>query len=551
MSEWAPIVLIALLVVPLVGAAVTAIFGARSQSAARAIALGFVCLNFALTTALSGQAVDDLIDRAERPVTRADAVTFHPLYETKLDLMALGANPSSAKSVIRFHIGLDGINLWLVVLTSLLMIPSVLVSWNAISERANEFYAWLLVLQVAMTGVFLAFDVVLFYVFFELTLVPLYFLIGIWGGPMRREAARKFFLFTLAGSLITLLGVIGVILVCYHNVAPASGGSRLTFAIPELITQVQYLVSRPGSGYGLSLQIAILLALSLGFAVKVPLFPLHTWLPLAHTEAPTAGSVLLAGVLLKLGTFGFLRLAWPLAPDAVLSVGVPLLGTLACIGIIYGAFCAFAQRDIKKLVAYSSVSHLGFCVLGLVALNRAGLTGALLQMVNHGLSTGGLFLLVGMIYERYHTRMMDDYGGMAARLKIYSAFMVFICLTSVGMPGLNGFVGEMLVLAGVYDLKAPGGFGPTFAVVVAIGIVLGAWYLFTMLMRVFFGPLREPEHLGEAITDLNGRELVAILFVAIPCLLLGLFPQPVIEATRGDIGVVARIAQQAQERAQK
>jgi NADH-quinone oxidoreductase subunit M len=550
MSEWAPIVLIALLAVPLVGAAVTAIFGARSQSTARAIALGFVCLNFALTVALSGQAVDDLIDRAERPVAPADAVTFHPLYETKLDLMTLGAN-ASAKSVIRFHIGLDGINLWLVMLTSLLMIPSVLVSWNAVSERANEFYAWLLVLQVAMTGVFLAFDVVLFYVFFELTLVPLYFLIGIWGGPMRREAARKFFLFTLAGSLITLLGVIGVILVCYHNVAPASGGSRLTFAIPELVTQVQYLVSRPGSGYGLSLQIAILLALSLGFAVKVPLFPLHTWLPLAHTEAPTAGSVLLAGVLLKLGTYGFLRLAWPLAPDAVLAVGVPLLGTLACIGIIYGAFCAFAQRDIKKLVAYSSVSHLGFCVLGLVALNRAGLTGALLQMVNHGLSTGGLFLLVGMIYERYHTRMMDDYSGMAARLKVYSAFMVFICLTSVGIPGLNGFVGEMLVLAGVYDLKVPGGLGPTFAVVVAIGIVLGAWYLFTMLMRVFFGPLREPEHHGEAITDLNGRELVAILFVAIPCLLLGLFPQPVIEATRGDIGVVARIAQQAQERAQK
>jgi NADH-quinone oxidoreductase subunit M len=551
MNEWASIVLIALLVVPLVGAAVTAIFGARSQSAARALALGFVCLNFALTAALSGQAVDDLIDRAERPVPPADAVTFHPLYETKLDLMALGANASPAKSVIRFHIGLDGINLWLVLLTSLLMIPSVLVSWNAIHERANEFYAWLLVLQVAMTGVFLAFDVVLFYVFFELTLIPLYFLIGIWGGPMRREAARKFFLFTLAGSLITLLGVIGVILVCYHNVAPASGGSRLTFAIPELITQVQYLVSRPGSGYGLSLQIAILLALSLGFAVKVPLFPLHTWLPLAHTEAPTAGSVLLAGVLLKLGTYGFLRLAWPLAPDAVVAIGVPLLGTLACIGIIYGAFCAFAQRDIKKLVAYSSVSHLGFCVLGLVALNRAGLTGALLQMVNHGLSTGGLFLLVGMIYDRYHTRMMDDYSGMAARLRIYSAFMVFICLTSVGMPGLNGFVGEMLVLAGVYDLKHPGGWGPTFAVVVAIGIVLGAWYLFTMLMRVFFGPLREPESHGETITDLNGRELSAILLVAIPCLLLGLFPQPVIEATRGDIGVVARIAQQAQERAAK
>jgi NADH-quinone oxidoreductase subunit M len=552
MTEWAPFILVALLVVPLVGAVVTAVFGKRSHTAARGLAFGFVCLNFVLTAALSGQAVDDLIDRADRPLSAADAVTFHPLYETKIDLLALGPQSSAAPhSVIRFDIGLDGLNLWLVVLTSLLMIPSVLISWNAIRDRANEFYAWLLILQVAMTGVFLAFDVVLFYVFFELTLVPLYFLIGIWGGPMRREAARKFFLFTLTGSLITLLGVIGVILVCYHNVAPASGGSRLTFAIPELITQVQYLVSRPGSGYGLSLQIAIFLAMSLGFAVKVPLFPLHTWLPLAHVEAPTAGSVLLAGVLLKLGTYGFLRLAWPLAPDAVLAVGVPLLGTLACIGIIYGALCAFAQRDIKKLVAYSSVSHLGFCVLGLVALNRAGLTGALLQMVNHGLSTGGLFLLVGMIYERYHTRMISDYGGMAARLKIYSAFMVFICLTSVGMPGLNGFVGEMLVLAGVYDLRDLGGWGSTFAVVVAIGIVLGAWYLFTMLMNVFFGPLREPEHHGEPITDLNQRELATILLVAIPCLLLGLFPQPVIEATRGDIAVVARIADQAHRRAQK
>jgi NADH-quinone oxidoreductase subunit M len=375
--------------------------------------------------------------------------------------------------------------------------------------------------------------------------------IGIWGGPMRREAARKFFLFTFTGSLITLLGTIGVILVCYHNVAPASGGSRLTFSIPELVTQVQYLVSRPGSGYTLGLQVAIFLALSLGFAVKVPLFPLHTWLPLAHVEAPTAGSVLLAGVLLKLGTYGFLRLAWPLAPDAVLAVGVPLLGTLASIGIVYGALCAFAQPDIKKLVAYSSVSHLGVCVLGLVALNVAGLTGSLLQMINHGLSTGGLFLLVGMIYERYHTRMMADYGGMAARLRVYSAFMVFICLTSVGLPGLNGFVGEMLVLAGVYDLKGASASGITFAVVIAAGIVLGAWYLFTMLMRVFFGPVHEPHHNGEAVADLDGRELATILFVAIPCVVIGLFPQPVIESTKGDIEVVARIAEQAHIRAQK
>jgi NADH-quinone oxidoreductase subunit M len=291
------------------------------------------------------------------------------------------------------------------------------------------------------------------------------------------------------------------------------------------------------------------LALSLGFAVKVPLFPLHTWLPLAHVEAPTAGSVLLAGVLLKLGTYGFLRLAIPLAPDAALAVGVPLLGTLAAIGIIYGALCAFAQPDIKKLVAYSSVSHLGFCVLGLVALNETGLMGALLQMINHGLSTGGLFLLVGMLYERYHTRMIDDYGGMAARLKVLSVCMVFICLTSVGIPGLNGFVGEMLILAGVYDMDHPTVSGATFAAVIAAGIVLGAWYLFTMLMRVFFGPLHEPHHDGGEVADLDGRERAAILHVAIPCLVLGSFPQPVIETAKGDIAIVAWIADQARARA--
>jgi NADH-quinone oxidoreductase subunit M len=475
---------------------------------------------------------------------RSPAVdTFRPEYATIVDLLPLGGDGSSA---IQFFIGLDGLNIWLVALTSVLMVPSVLIGWESVQERTNEYYAWLLLLQTAMTGVFLSFDLILFYVFFELTLVPLYFLIGIWGGSMRREAARKFFLFTLTGSLITLLGAIAVVLICEQH-----GGGRLTFAIPDLVRTVQGFLKgeHAESFYGPQVQKLIFLGMALGFAIKVPVFPLHTWLPLAHTEAPTAGSVLLAGVLLKLGTYGFLRLCIPLTPDAALAVGVPLIGSLAAIGVIYGALCAYAQTDIKKLVAYSSVSHMGFCVLGLFALNVAGLSGAVLQMINHGLSTGGLFLLVGMLYDRYHTRQMADYSGMAARLKLLSAFMVFICLTSVGMPGLNGFVGEMLILAGVYDLRGAPISGYGFAVVLAVGIVLGAWYLFTMLMRVFFGPLQEPDTHGHHVNDLDGRELATILPIMGLCILLGVWPQPVLDTIRGDVGVIAHIADQARQRA--
>jgi NADH-quinone oxidoreductase subunit M len=259
-------------------------------------------------------------------------------------------------------------------------------------------------------------------------------------------------------------------------------------------------------------------------------------LPLAHVEAPTAGSVLLAGVLLKIGAYGFLRLCLPLTPDASLSVGVPLIGTLAVIGIIYGAFCSLAQQDIKKLVAYSSVSHLGFCMLGMFALNETGLTGSLLQMINHGLSTGALFLLVGMLYERYHTRQMSDYGGMGVKLALLSCFMVFICLTSIGLPFLNGFVGEALVFLGMIQVR------PDLAIVGTAGIVLGAWYLLTMVRRVFFGPVKEPEHAGHgSVADLNLRELSALAPIAILCVLLGVVPQPAIEAARPDLQVVARI----------
>jgi NADH-quinone oxidoreductase subunit M len=399
-----------------------------------------------------------------------------------------------------------------------------------------------------MLGVFVAFDIVLFYLFFELTLVPLFFLIGIWGGPDRRHAARKFFIYTLTGSLITLLGVLAVVVVSFQE---QPGDKVLTFSIPRLVQTVNELIARsPNQEFWQQFQIWVFLALMCGFAIKVPLVPVHTWLPLAHVEAPTAGSVLLAGVLLKIGAYGFLRLCVPLAPDASLSLGVPLIGTLAVVGIIYGALCAYAQDDIKKLVAYSSVSHLGFCILGMFALNITGLSGSLMQMINHGLSTGALFLLVGMLYERYHTRKMADYGGMGARLGLLACFWVFICLTSIGLPGLNGFVGEVLVFMGIFDLRAPTAHGLVLGILATSGIVLGALYLLTLLWRVFFGPIKEPEHEGHGpVGDLNGRELAALVPIALVCVWLGVYPQPVLDSFQRDVEVVARIASKARDRA--
>jgi NADH-quinone oxidoreductase subunit M len=546
-----PLLVLIILALPAAAAVVVAALGARNLAAVRWVALAAVIINLALTAALVGRATPLLsakgIDAAEI-FAKNEVHTFEPLgvpgevrhtHRTNWDVFEIPVASEGTKfPAVQFYVGIDGLNIWLVALTSLLMLPAVLISWNSIKDRGNEFYAWLLVLQTGMLGVFLAFDIVLFYVFFELTLVPLFFLIGIWGGPARREAARKFFLFTLAGSLITLLGMIGLILAC------RSQTGELTFSIPRLveIVHTQLRIKDPDRiAYWRQVQAWCFCALAVGFAVKVPLFPLHTWLPLAHVEAPTAGSVLLAGVLLKLGTYGFLRLCLPLVPDAAGTIGVPLIGTLAAIGVIYGSLCAYAQTDIKKMVAYSSVAHLGFCMLGLFALNVTGITGSIMQMVNHGLSTGGLFLIVGMLYDRYHTRMMGDYGGLASRLKLLSIAMMFVCLSSVGMPFLNGFIGEMLVLAGIVDMKASDAM--LLAAVGASGIVLGAWYLFTMLQRVFFGPHKEPHHDPNQgpVGDLDAREWCVLLPIAAACLYIGLYPQPMLDAMKRDVTLVAKI----------
>jgi NADH-quinone oxidoreductase subunit M len=548
------VLMLTLLALPLAAAVVAAVLGRERGQAIRAISLGATVLNLAVAVVLAVSLAQPRLnppDEPKPPHTIPPAPSFHPWTEWSCEMLPLSRTNDDASGhklgAIQFHIGLDGLNIGLVALTALLVVSAVLISWKSIQDRLNEYYACLLILETTMIGVFIALDIVLFYTFFELTLVPLFLIIGIWGGPQRQYAARKFFVYTLAGSLITLLGVMGIVLACY------SKDQTLTFQIPELITIVQdHLAKFPDErAFWLTVQFWVFLGLMTGFAIKVPLVPFHTWLPLAHVEAPTAGSVLLAGVLLKIGTYGFLRLCVPLAPDAALSLGVPLIGVLSVIGILYGAFCALAQDDIKKMVAYSSVSHLGFCMLGMFALNEAGLSGSLMQMLNHGLSTGALFLLVGMLYDRYHTRKMADYGGMAGRLKLLACFMVFICLSSIGLPGLNGFIGEMLILMGMYDLGAARVSGPLLASLSAFGLLLGAWYLLTLLLRVFFGEVKEPHYEGHGLApDLNLRELCALVPIAALCLVIGVIPQPFLDAAKPDILVVTRIADAARERAE-
>ena len=433
---------------------------------------------------------------------------------------------------VAYHVGVDGVSIWLVMLTALLTPLAIWASFSGIRERVREYYVLMLLLETGMLGVFCARDLLLFYVFFEFTLVPLYFIIGIWGGPQRRRAASMFFVYTMAGSMLTFAGVL--FLACQAYRLPEIG--RFTFDLDTLY------------GVGRQLDVAVqrwlFLALAAGFAIKVPLFPLHTWLPLAHTEAPTAGSVLLAGVLLKLGTYGFLRLSLPMLPAATIELA-PIIGGLAIVGILYGALVAWVQTDVKKLVAYSSVSHLGFCILGMFSLKMAGLTGSLLYMVNHGLSTGALFLVVGMMYERYHTRQVEEIGGLARRMPWLAFFLVFFTLSSIGLPGLNGFVGEILVLFGTFsshtDLhqQPVGPLGVRYAAVAALGIILGAIYMLWMCERVLFGPLREPPgtpdmSLGQG-ADLNRREIAILTPIAAACLFIGIWPRPLLDSMQAGL----------------
>lgn len=409
---------------------------------------------------------------------------------------------------IRYYLAADGLSILLVLLTTFLTPIAILSTWTAVEERIKDFMLFFLLLEVGMTGVFVAQDLFLFYIFWEFTLIPMYFLIGIWGGPNRLYAAVKFFLYTMAGSILMLLAILWL---------GINGG---TFSVPDLVAQ---------GNIPADVQMWLFIAFAAAFAIKVPMWPLHSWLPDAHVEAPTAGSVILAGVLLKMGTYGFLRFNLPLFPEASVQAA-PFIGWLAVIGILYGAAVSFAQKDVKKLVAYSSVSHLGFVMLGMFALNAQGVAGAILQMVNHGLSTGALFLLVGMIYEQTHTREMAVYGGLWKITPIFGTLMLIVSLSSMGLPGLNGFVGEFTILLGAFGAGMTGGVfagagGFWLAGLAALGVILAAVYMLSMFQKMFLGPAGEITHHHD-LKDLNWREIITLLPILVFIFWIGLYPKP-------------------------
>jgi NADH-quinone oxidoreductase subunit M len=407
---------------------------------------------------------------------------------------------------MNYNIGIDGISLWLVLLTTFIMPIAVLSTWNAVDKNIKGFMALLLLLETAMLGAFIALDLFLFYIFWELMLIPMYFMIGIWGGKNRIYAAIKFFIYTAVGSLLMLVAIMYI-----YYAAVQSGVAMDGFSIAHF-----YDLNIPAH-----LQTWLFLAFAFSFAIKVPMFPVHTWLPDAHTEAPTAGSVILAAIMLKMGTYGYIRFAMPLFPEATQQF-IPYLSLLAVIGIIYGALVAMMQDDVKKLVAYSSVSHLGFVMLGIFALNMQGLTGGMLQMVNHGISTGALFLIVGFIYERRHTRAIADFGGLAKVMPVFATIFMIITFSSIGLPGTNGFVGEFLILLGAFESELR-----WFAVFATTGVIFAAVYMLWMFQRVMFGELKNPAN--EKLKDLSLREVVIMIPLLVFVFWIGVYPNTFLE----------------------
>ncbi len=408
---------------------------------------------------------------------------------------------------MNYHVGIDGISLWLVLLTTFIMPITVLSTWHAVERNTKGFMALLLLLETGMLGAFISLDLFLFYVFWELMLVPMYFLIGIWGGKNRVYAAIKFFLFTAVGSLLMLVAIIYVYYFSIKAGVPFENG----FSVAHF-SQLDIPAH---------LQTWLFAAFAFSFAIKVPMFPVHTWLPDAHTEAPTAGSVILAAILLKMGTYGFIRFAIPLFPVATMQF-TPFLALLAVIGIIYGALVAMMQDDVKKLVAYSSVSHLGFVMLGIFAMNLQGMSGGMLQMINHGISTGALFLIVGFIYERRHTRLIADFGGLSKVMPVFATIFMIVTFSSIGLPGTNGFVGEFLILVGAFESELR-----VFTVFATTGVILAAVYMLWMFQRVMMGKVTNPKN--ENLKDLSVRELAVMLPLVLFIFWIGFYPNTFLE----------------------
>lgn len=431
---------------------------------------------------------------------------------------------------IRYIVGLDGLSLLLFMLTTFFGPIVVISAWKSIDKHVAGFYAMLLMLQTGSLGVFASLDLVVFYVFFELGLIPMYFLIGIWGGKDRIAATVKFFIYTLVGSLIML---VALVYVGYHAGAAINDGVFITDW--RVLSSMEYQI-------GLVEQTWLFLAFSLAFFIKVPLFPFHTWLPYAHTEAPTAGSVVLAAIMLKMGTYGLIRFCLPLFPNAMVEFA-PIIAFLSVIGIVYGALVAMVQKDVKKLVAYSSVSHLGFVVLGLFALNAIGVQGAIIQMINHGLSTGALFLIVGMIYDRRHTRQISDFGGITSVMPVFAVMFMLATFASVGLPGLNGFVGEFLILMGAFNSEVIGNIW--FAIIATTGVILAAIYMLWMFRRVMFGPVIHEEN--KKLKDLNAREIGLLIPVMIFIIWIGIRPTHFTQYSEHQVSVLLEQADKKRE----
>ena len=467
---------------PLLGVLVLLFLPKNSHGLLRTVALGVTILNFLVSLPL----ITGFVTNAE--------------FQFVQNVPWIEAGPFK----MNYHVGIDGISLWLVILTTFIMPIAVLSTWTAVEEKVKEYMICLLLLEVGMLGAFVALDMFLFYIFWELMLIPMYFIIGIWGGKQKIYAAIKFFIYTMAGSVLMLVALIALYFM----------GMKAGYTDFSIVNFYKIPIDPAAQTW-------MFLAFAFAFAIKVPLFPVHTWLPLAHTEAPTAGSVILAAILLKMGTYGYVRFAMPLFPDAAEKF-TPLVATLAVIGIIYAALVAMVQEDVKKLVAYSSVAHLGFVMLGIFALNQQGVAGGMLQMLNHGISTGALFLIVGFIYERRHTRLIVDFGGLSKQMPIFATIFMIVTLSSIGLPGTNGFVGEFLVLIGAYESNLR-----WYTIIATSGVILSAVYMLWMFQRVMFGELTNPKN--QKLADLNAREIVIMVPLLIMIFVMGVYPTPFLD----------------------